>query len=68
MYLLIGTRGLVRELVAREIEDLEPLVTMSRVHALKVLILRGETTSCRRVDDEEHLALILLQGNIVAIE
>ena len=56
---VVGTRRLTAELVAREVEDDEPLVLVGFVNALKVSVLRGVSALRGGVDHQQHLAAIL---------
>ena len=67
MDLLVGLGGLVCELVAGEVEDFEALVAVLRVDALKILVLRGESTTGGGVHDEQDLAFIGGQRHLGAI-
>ena len=56
-----GTGGLLAELVAREVQQLETATLEPRVHRLQSLVLRRESAACRRVDDQQYLARIVLE-------
>ena len=59
MNVVVGTRRLTAELVAREVEDDEPLILVGFVDALKVSVLRGVAALCGGVDHQQYLAAIL---------
>ena len=58
---LVGTRGLLSELVAWEVEDLEALSMVLLVERLQLIILRGESTLGCCIDKQKHLIGVLFQ-------
>ena len=66
MDLLVIAGGLVGELVAGEVEDLEALVAALGIELLEVVVLRGEAATGRGVDDEQDLALVVVQADLLA--
>ena len=67
MNAFICTRGLLTKLVARKIKYFETLRMIGLIKFLQFLILRGETTLCGGVNDEQHFVGILLEGNILSL-
>ena len=67
MNAFICTRGLLTKLVARKIKYFETLRMIGLIKFLQFLILRGETTLCSGVNDEQHFVGILLEGNILSL-
>jgi AcrR family transcriptional regulator len=65
--LRVGPRLLPLELVAREAEDLKAAVLVGAVERLKALILRRQAALARHVDDEQHLARVVAQGDLAAV-
>ena len=59
-----STRFLCAELVAREPEDLEVVELV--VERTQTCVLRGEASSARDVDDEEHLPAEPVEGDLLA--
>ena len=53
--LIPGSRSLVAELVAGEVQDLKSPAVETLVQIFKCLVLGGEAASCGGVDDEQHL-------------
>jgi hypothetical protein len=68
MDLLIGTTELVAELVAREIEDLETTAIVSFVQSFQVLVLICEIRFYGGIHDEQHIALVIGQRDILSVE
>ena len=66
--LLRRARLLTTELVAREAEHGEALVAVGALQALEPLVLRGEPALRGHVDDERHLALVVVQVGVAAVE
>ena len=60
--------GLVAELVAGEVQHLEPLVVILLIQLFQRLVLGGEAAAGGRVDDQQHLALQVgqVQGSALA--
>ena len=58
---------LIAELVARKVEDLEPLIAVLLVQRLQSLILGRETAVGRGVDDQQHLAAIVRHRDIPSL-
>ena len=67
MNLRIGAGRLVPELVAGEVEDLEAVVAVLRVHLLEFLVLGREAAAGRGVHDEEDLAPVIAEGDLGAV-
>lgn len=67
--LLVGAWLLAAELVAGEAED-DKVIRVLRLEVgpelLQTLVLRGEAALGSRVDDEDDLALVVGQGNLLA--
>ena len=57
---------LLSELVAGEVEDLETLGVKFLVELLEFVVLRGETTLCGGIHDEQHFVGVLLEGYVLA--
>src|SRR5262249_33328688 len=53
-----ASRFLCTEFVCREGEDLEALALVLFIDRFQILILRCQAALARRIDDEQHLALI----------
>ena len=64
---LIGTGGLMAELVAREIKDLKALIVKLLIEFLDAFILRSETAARRRIYDEKDLPPVIRKRNFRAI-
>ena len=54
-----GTRSLFAKLVAGEVQNLEAVFSILIIERLQPFILWRESTSCRGVHNQQHLALIL---------
>ena len=67
MDLFIGTRCLIAELVAREVQDLQTVLLMRFIKILKRVVLRREAAACRGIDNEKDLALLVCHGNFRSI-
>ena len=63
---LVGAGSLLPELVAREVENLETLGMVFLVEFFQFVVLGCETTLCCRIDDQQHLVSVLLQGYVLA--
>ena len=63
----VGSRLLVRELVAREAEDHETLRPELLMQLLQAVVLRSEAALARGVDDEQRLAGVVGERNRVAV-
>ena len=59
MNFLLGAGSLLTKLVAGEVENLKTLVLILLVQGLQLFVLRSETATGGRVDNEQHLALVL---------
>ena len=62
-----GARFLTVELVAWEGEDFEALVVVFLIEGFEAFVLRSEATAAGDVDDEEDFALIVGEGDGVAV-
>ena len=58
---LIGTGGLLTELVAGEVENLEPFGVIFLVECLQLVILRGEAALGCRIDNQQYFVSILFE-------
>ena len=65
--LFIGPGSLIAELVAGEVEYLEPLVLVVLIELFEPLILGREAAARSGIDDEQHLALELRKTNVIAL-
>src|SRR5690606_1945751 len=63
----LAARLLLAELVAREAKDFQ-LALVLVIQRLQALVLWGKTTLAGGVDDQQHLALVLRQRHIVAVQ
>ena len=59
LYLLVGARLLMAELVAREANDDEALLLLLLIERLQSVVLRREATLRCGVDNEKNLALVV---------
>ena len=66
MDFLVCTRSLQSELIARKVQQFKAIALEPFIHRLQPLVLRREAAACRRVDYEQHLALIVLQRDVPA--
>ena len=53
-------RSLCTKLIARKVKDTESLFLLSLIEFLQCLILWCKSAFCRRIDDEQYLALVVL--------
>ena len=65
--LLIAAGGLVRKLVAGEIQDFQAVLLMQLVKVLELIILGRETAAGGCVHDQQHLAIVIRQGDLAAV-
>src|ERR1041385_3887760 len=65
---LVRARLLRPEVVARESQHGQALVLVFLVQSLEALVLRSEAALGGHVDDEQHLALVILQSGILAVD
>src|ERR1700689_4443508 len=62
-----GVAGLLAaELVAGKSEHRKAAAVKGLMQRLEPLVLRRETAGARGVDDQQHLTLVSLQGNVLA--
>ena len=59
MNLLNRARSLLSELVAREVQNLQPLATVFLLQCLQFLVLGCESAAGGGVHDEQHLTLVV---------
>ena len=65
--LLVCAGGLLAELVAGEVQNLQAVLLVEVVEILKGIVLGREATAGGGVDDEKHLALVRGQGHLFAV-
>jgi len=63
---LVGAGCLLSELVTWEVEDFETVSMIFLIELLKFVVLRGETTLCGGIHDEQHFIGVLLEGYVLA--
>lgn len=61
---LVGPRCLSEKLVAGEVQDLESAIAILVVEFRKPVVLRSKSAAGRRVDDQEHLALVVRHRDV----
>ena len=66
--LLVGPRFLLAEFVGGEGQDREPLILVLLVNRLEILVLRSQAALAGRVDDQQDLALVAGQVDILAFD
>jgi hypothetical protein len=59
---------LAREIVGRKAEDREALVTEALVDGFECLVLRREAALGRDVHYEQHVALVVAEGDVGAVD
>src|SRR4029077_7222521 len=66
--LALAARLLVAKLVAGKAQHLEAAAVERFVQLLEALILRREPALARRVDDQHHLAAIIAERDVLALQ
>ena len=66
--LFVGPRFLLAEFVGGEGQNLEPLALVFFVDRLEVFVLRGQTALAGGIDDQQDLALVAGQVDILAFD
>ena len=66
MDLVIGTRCLIGELVARKVQDLQTLFFQFFIHGFQRLIVRSKAAAGGGVDDQQDFSFIVGEGDLVA--
>ena len=59
MNLIIRTGSLTSELVARNVENLQPLIMIVFIQLLNRRVLRRETAAGRGVNDQDDFSLVV---------
>ena len=67
MNLIIASRCLCAELVARDIQDLESLIMIILVQLFDRRILRGKAAAGRGVYDKDNLAFVFTEVELLAL-
>ena len=67
MDLFIGSRSLARKLIARDVDHFESLLMIFLIHLFDGFVMRGESASGRRVDDQHDFALIIRELDLCSV-
>ena len=67
MNLILAAGSLIGKLVAGEVQDFQTLILQILVHGFQGLIMGRKAAASGGIDDQQHLALVFGQADILAL-